>query len=864
MSEEIVTGLSRFSYLRVISRSSTERYANETVDVRSVGKDLGARYVLEGSLRQAGSQLRVAVQLVDAATGAHLWAETYNRPFDPNQIFELQDDLVPQIVSTVADAHGVLPRTMSEALRGKSPDELSPYEAVLRSFGYGYRVFAEEHAIVQAGLERAVERSPGYADAWGMLSLVYGEDYANGFGTGPDPLGRALMAARRAAEAEPGNALAYNALARAHFFRKEFQAFRAAADRTLELNPLNSPTVAGMGFMIAYAGDWDHGCALVERATRICPRHPGWYWLPLFYNAYRKEDYRGALSIALKVNLPQYFFNHAVLAVACGQLGERDAAAKALKDLLALKPDFAATARAEYGKWFQPELVEHLIDGLRKAGLAVPAHTAAGPDAAASPGPTTGGGAASSLSEQARDSAVAIAVLPFSDMSPGKDQEYLCEGMAEEIMNALVRIDGIRVASRTSAFRARRDGGDLAAIARALSVEPRPRGQRADVGQPASSHRAAHRRRERLPALVGEIRPGGRRRLRRPGRDRRRGRRGGEGPARSGSADHPRPSACPQPRSLSELPDGPASSVRQGGPRRGRSGLRGGRPPRSDSRAFVDRSRGEPRARGAHESRPGTRGLRGRPKGPGDRARSWRESRRTASTARPCGLHRTTMEGHGGRGSSSDRAPTLPRPVPGLVGDVSLPAPEARRSPAVLRAGPGGRSARVLSLHAHGTGAADQREAAGRPPLRRASALLREGGRRRRCLLEPGERRPGAVRGRHRDRGARCRRFAPRGHFLGLLGWALATAGRKDEARTLLEELRARPAAAPTIVSEGWLLGALGEIDAAFEVLARAEDECQLWLYYTGLPAFDPLRADPRFAALVSRLELPSAGASRP
>ncbi len=95
------------------------------------------------------------------------------------------------------------------------------------------------------------------------------------------------------------------------------------------------------------------------------------------------------------------------------------------------------------------------------------------------------------------------------------------------------------------------------------------------------------------------------------------------------------------------------------------------------------------------------------------------------------------------------------------------------------------------------------------------------------------------------------------GDFLGLLGWALAGAGRKDEARTLLEELRTRPAAAPQIVSEGWLLGALGEADAAFEVFARAEDQHQLWLYYTGLPGFDPLRTDPRFAELVERLGLP-------
>ena len=121
LSEEVVTGLSRFSYLRVIARSSMTHYASHSADVRSVGKEIGARYVMEGNLRQAGTQLRVAVQLVETTSGAHLWAETYNRRLDSDELFALQDDLVPRIVSTIADWFGVLPRSMSDALRSGAP-----------------------------------------------------------------------------------------------------------------------------------------------------------------------------------------------------------------------------------------------------------------------------------------------------------------------------------------------------------------------------------------------------------------------------------------------------------------------------------------------------------------------------------------------------------------------------------------------------------------------------------------------------------------------------------------------------------------------------------------------------------------------
>jgi TolB-like protein len=371
LTEEIVTGLSRFSYLRVISRSSTSRYANESVDVRSAAKELGARYVMEGSLRHAGAKLRLAVQLVDAISGAHLWAENYERIFTPEAVFELQDDLVPRIVSTVADMNGVLPRSMSEVVRSRTPDELSPYEAVLRSFGYFERVNAEELAAARSGLELAVQKAPAYADAWAMLALLCVQEHAQGFNLQADSLTSGATAARRAVEAAPSNHLAYFGLAQAFFFQKEFQSFRNAAEKAVALNPMDGNSIAFLGELLTYAGDWERGMALAERAKQLNPNHPGWYWYADFYNAYRQGDYHRALNFVLKSNLPDHWGMQAAMAACYGQLEERDAAAKALHALLKLRPDFADTIRKDVEKWWDPDYGKHLIDGLRKAGLQI-------------------------------------------------------------------------------------------------------------------------------------------------------------------------------------------------------------------------------------------------------------------------------------------------------------------------------------------------------------------------------------------------------------------------------------------------------------------------------------------------------------
>jgi TolB-like protein/cytochrome c-type biogenesis protein CcmH/NrfG len=449
LSEEIVTGLSRFSYLRVIARASTARYANTAIDVRAVGTDIGARYVMEGSVRQAGSQLRVTAQLVDSSTGAHLWAETFDRAFRPDDIFALQDELVPRIVSTVADQHGVLVHSMSAALGKKSDAQLSAHEAALRVFGFHERMTADEHAKVRALLERAVEQTPDDSDCWAMLATVYTDEHMFGFNALPDPLGRAQAAARRAMELSPSSALANQALAQSLFFRKELQAFRPVAERTIALNPMDGAALAFIGLLLALSGEWERGCDVADTARKLNPHFPGWYWLAPLFHAHHKGDYRAAVGFATRINIPGYFWVPLTVAAASGHLGDRAAAQKAVRELLAIRPDFGSMARAEFEKWFQPDLVESYLDGLGKAGLEIVYTSASG---------------------RAAPATQSIAVLPFANLSAAKDQEYFSDGLAEEIINSLAQVSGLKVIARTSAFAFRGKEQDIREIAAALGV----------------------------------------------------------------------------------------------------------------------------------------------------------------------------------------------------------------------------------------------------------------------------------------------------------------------------------------------------------------------------------------------------------
>jgi TolB-like protein/Tfp pilus assembly protein PilF len=224
----------------------------------------------------------------------------------------------------------------------------------------------------------------------------------------------------------------------------------------MALNPRNTSALAFMGVLISHGGEWDRGVGIMRRSMELNPHHPGWYHFPQFFDHYRKREFDQALATTKRMNMPEDFWTHAVTAAACGRLGRREEARAALEALRSLLPGYREELGPTLGLWIlDAAVVEQVMEGLAMAEALVAERPHATPAASTDSGATR---------------IQALAVLPFADMSQAKDQEYLCEGMAEEILNALTRLPGLRVIARTSAFRFRAEQ-DLRKVGEALGVD---------------------------------------------------------------------------------------------------------------------------------------------------------------------------------------------------------------------------------------------------------------------------------------------------------------------------------------------------------------------------------------------------------
>lgn len=453
LTDDITAGLSRFQHLRIVARHDAEVAKGQAADARAAER-LGARYLVEGTVRTAGAVARLNVRLIDTSTSAHMWTETYDRPLG-GDVFALQDDLAGRVVATVADTQGVLSRSLAASLKDRNADDLTVSELVLRFHGFSQHFKPEEHQRLRAAFERALAREPGHALGWASLALLYEQEYSQRLNPLPHPLQRSAEAANRAVELDPASQYAWRALAALRFFERDLNGLRVTAERVVALNPLNTTSVAYVGLMLAYAGEWERGIEIIERAMDLNPHLPGWVHSVVATNDYRQRAFDKALVQAKRSNLTQLIWTPLMVAVAAGQLG---LAADARTSIDAIRKHHPAyldpdNLHAFWSTWqWDADLCDRLVEGFVKAKALVERPVEA---------------ARSSLTPDRRAS---IAIMPFSDLSPAKDQEWFCDGIAEEILNALTPLRNLRVAARASAFSLRGNSDDLKTIGERLNV----------------------------------------------------------------------------------------------------------------------------------------------------------------------------------------------------------------------------------------------------------------------------------------------------------------------------------------------------------------------------------------------------------
>jgi adenylate cyclase len=368
MAEDIITALSRYPSLFVIARNSCFTYKGRAVDVRQIGRELGVRYVLEGSMRKAGNRVRLTAQLVEAETGKHVWAERYDR--DLADIFVLQDDITEAV--TIAVAPAIAHAEQQRAVR-KPPGSLDAWAAYQRGFWHWSKFSADDNALAQKFFQQAIDLDPTFGGGYrglAMAQLVA----AGGFQTRnlAETLTSAEALARRAVALDGADAEAHSTLGATLCSRGDYEGALAEAERALAISPNLAGAHATLGATRIFSGRPKEGLAALKTSIRLDPHDPT---LPsrlnrLALGRYFSGEYEAAVEAAkraIRLN-PDYPLPYRWLAAALGQMGRTAEAKETLPTAIAVAPaSFDMYVRGRV-PWMRPEDHAHMLEGLRKAG----------------------------------------------------------------------------------------------------------------------------------------------------------------------------------------------------------------------------------------------------------------------------------------------------------------------------------------------------------------------------------------------------------------------------------------------------------------------------------------------------------------
>jgi adenylate cyclase len=336
LTEDIITELSRFHDLLVISRNSTFVYKGKAVKVQEVAREFGVDYVLEGSVRKVGDRIRVTVQLIDAETDRHIWAERYDRRLE--DIFAIQDEMTCAIVATLP---GRVEAATQDRAKRKPTENMAAYECVLTARVLHHRSMREDNAEAQRLLDRALALDPNYAHAHAWKACVLGQTWVYDWCADRDATFQQVAAELEIALAlDDNDSDVHRILAALNLTREDHDKAAYHQERALALNPNYDLVVVQQGELLTWLGRPEEGIDWIKKAMRLNPYHPERFWSHLGRACYCAEKYAEAAEAFSRITRPDHT-HHAFLAATFAQMGNAVAAAAHAAEVLKREPKFS-------------------------------------------------------------------------------------------------------------------------------------------------------------------------------------------------------------------------------------------------------------------------------------------------------------------------------------------------------------------------------------------------------------------------------------------------------------------------------------------------------------------------------------------
>jgi TolB-like protein/cytochrome c-type biogenesis protein CcmH/NrfG len=368
ISEDIITALSKLRWFFVVARNSSFVYKGRAVHLSEIARELGVRYVLEGSVRRSGDRVRISAQLNDVSTGGHLWAERYDRELA--DIFAVQDEITEAIVAAIEPQ---LYAAESFRAQQKPPGSLDAWDFVMRALSHYWRITREDNASAQRLLEQAIAIDPAYGKALGLLATSHIFGAHMGWADMGATVPVAEAAALAAVEADRDDAWAHHGLAYTYLFRRRFDDALAEFEQAWTLNPNFAMAHAFYGVTLCYAGRWQDGDSAARRALRLSPRDPlaAIYCGVVAYAQFIGRNYEEAMHMARESMRQRADFvgAHRVLTAAAGMSGDPLLAASALEGLRRAQPGISLAWLTRELPMLREEDRAHYLEGFRRAGM---------------------------------------------------------------------------------------------------------------------------------------------------------------------------------------------------------------------------------------------------------------------------------------------------------------------------------------------------------------------------------------------------------------------------------------------------------------------------------------------------------------